>query len=391
MSDHRSLLIDNLQSLPLLEGRYSNIVCINYDPLKPENRIGFFSLVFKATDNLSGKTVAIKFFDPNPDTSMLTYRSDAFNREPEILKTLLGRNRCLQLIADLKSYKINIALEKKTTLEMQYKYFITEWIDGSIDNYFDKYDDFDSITKLKLFNDICLSVEALHRYEVFHRDLKPNNLRSYIDSLKRIVIAIDMGTAAKLSSPHLQEDYMRQVGWIHYSAPEATCGFAGIRSIAPYTDYYALGCMLYELFNYNHFYIDLINKTPYQQICTTICLEMSKAKSHKERLTIWHKETERYRHSFSIPTFSNPGCCAPKGIIDMLDRSLLLLTDFNYLRRAKNLEEVRKINNICLKILNNEKAIQQHVAQRKAIWDNKIREVTEKDTVIETMNRRIVK
>ena len=134
------------------------------------------------------------------------------------------------------------------------KYFVVEWIDRDIDEFFDRQDAYAPAEKLKLFNEIVLGVEALHRYEVHHRDLHPRNLRSYTEALNRIIIAIDLGTAARLSSPSHVANYGAPVGANEYSAPETFCGLSGNREIGRATDVYALGCLLYELFNEDLFF-----------------------------------------------------------------------------------------------------------------------------------------
>src|SRR5262245_5849926 len=99
MSSNRDILIAHLETLPLLANRYRDIKCVNYDPVSGEKR-GCFSLVFRAFDVVEDRVVALKFFDIDSGVLQNAYRIKAFEREPEILKVLLGQERCLQLAAD---------------------------------------------------------------------------------------------------------------------------------------------------------------------------------------------------------------------------------------------------------------------------------------------------
>ena len=77
------------------------------------------------------------------------------------------------------------------------QYFAVQWLDEEIDHYFELQDSIVAEVKLQLFHDILLGVEALHGKEVSHRDLKKDNLRSIVEESARLVIAIDLGTAAR--------------------------------------------------------------------------------------------------------------------------------------------------------------------------------------------------
>lgn len=243
------LLRDTLEALPLFEGRFSGLKLMNVDPVSGQKR-GCFSLVFRAFDQIEQRTVAIKFYDPN--ASMDIYRISAFRREYEILTSLIGSERCLQLVAPLRDYALSINTGAGV-FTARCEYFVVDWIDEEIDSYF-LTATHSAREKLGLFLDMVLAVEALHSRSVFHRDLKADNMRAFQRALRRIVVAIDLGTAAKFDSGGIQATYGHSAGAPWYAAPEALCGLAGNRSIAPYTDYYALGCLLFELFNPDYFF-----------------------------------------------------------------------------------------------------------------------------------------
>ena len=142
----RDLLVGYLESLAELDGRYTQIKCVNYQA--GVGKIGAFSLVFRAHDTIEDSDVALKFHDP--DIAYDQYRLRAFDREPEILQKLLGQKRCLQLIEPMKTH----LWQYDPILQIPVKYFVVEWLDGEVDDVFQNQHLYDSAEKLRLFVDI---------------------------------------------------------------------------------------------------------------------------------------------------------------------------------------------------------------------------------------------
>ncbi len=380
MSDNREILINHLESLSIFDSRYEKLKCINYNSILKEKIKGHFSLVFQGYDQIEEKYVAIKFYDPHPDVSFIQYRTDAFKREPILLSKLVGKNRCLQLISGIKPYNIEFEIPNsnyKVTIPCHY--FITDWIDKEIDEYFINQINYDPIIKLRLFNEIILAVEALHRNSIFHRDIKPDNFRAYEENLKRIVILIDLGTAARYDSFPMIGDYGSPVGALLYSSPESFCGLAGHRSIAFYSDYYALGCMLFELFCKSLLGYEIKKSGYFDHICAAICQLMITAKNTDDKLVIWKKEIKRFKNAIIIPGISSQDHTAPKSIIDLLDAIIVKMCCFDYNDRVSNLEEIRRKTNNCIRILENHKYEQKQLEKKKEIRRLRALKVMEKE------------
>ena len=93
---------------------------------------------------------------------------------------------------------------------------------------------------------ICTVLSHAHALPVVHRDLKPDNVMLCPDGTVKL---LDFGIAAILRS-----DVSRitstgtPIGTNHYMAPEQILG----GQVAPYTDLYALGCLLHELLSGQH-------------------------------------------------------------------------------------------------------------------------------------------
>jgi len=94
---------------------------------------------------------------------------------------------------------------------------------------------------LRIMDEICAGVGALHAAGIVHRDLKPANI--LLDGQFRVKVA-DLGLAQKYVTAKAIKEL---VGTLGYIAPELTVD-AGVRVAAsPQSDVYSLGCIAYEL------------------------------------------------------------------------------------------------------------------------------------------------
>jgi hypothetical protein len=143
--------------------------------------------------------------------------------------------------------------------------------------------------------------------------LKPDNLRLQQTALKRLVVAIDLGAAARSSSRHLQDEYYHSAGAPAYSAPEARCGLAGYRQLAPYTDCYALGCLLFELFNRDFFYHALLAKNPrYEAIQAGMSSYLMGIRNEAEQFIEWKKALSKFSVGVEPVPIDGPGSTVPR-------------------------------------------------------------------------------
>lgn len=277
------------------------------------------------------------------------------------MHALLGKERCLQLQSALKNFE----LSSPSGLSIPCEYFVVDWLEDQIDQFFEEQHIFSAVDKLRLFNEIVLAVEALHRHTVFHRDIKPDNLRAYVRELKRIVIAIDLGTAALWASPPALDEYTAQVGASFYAPPEAICFFAGDREIAPYADIYALGCLLYELFNMDYYFTALRKvNAHYDMFLAAMYSKIGTEVDRKQRIAIWKQEIQKLGRSIVIPPIDAVGSSVPEGIAFLLSRILGDLVDPDF-RRRKPLEHIRRLTWAAIRSLENEKDYKLRLARAK--------------------------
>lgn len=387
---NRDFLISRLKDTPL-QDRFVVQECVNYDQRMQQKMAGNFSLVFKAFDKANQEPVAVKFFDPDRSKQSDPYRIDAFQREPELLKTLLGKRRCLQLVSDMKTFDIAHQLEdSEEAVELSYPYFVTEWTNDRIDDFFLSPNEISELARLELFFEIISAVEAIHGHEVYHRDLKPDNLRQYKEQLKRIVVAIDLGTAARFSSSGLQDQYQDPVGHYFYSSPESKCGLAGDRDLGRLSDYYALGCMLFELFSQSrHGYIVYHNES-FAAVITALSQKMMREKTHSRRREVWKVMLSRFSQARLMPSMHHPSVSVSPAVIDLLERILLELTAFDYASRCYDLRSVRRLTMSAIKVLSNEKIAKTRLARKRKIRQARQKRAVEKDKRLAAMPKQTI-
>ena len=99
---------------------------------------------------------------------------------------------------------------------------------------------------------ICIAIKVIHENKIIHRDLKPENILINEDNKIKIT---DFGVSKKLST--IESKTGSQVGTQHYMALEIEKGEKYNNKV----DIYALGCIIYELFNLEEYYMDkILNK-----------------------------------------------------------------------------------------------------------------------------------
>jgi len=370
-------LVQTLEALPLLDGRYSDIKWVNV------NR-GVWSLVFKCYDEIEEKYVALKFYDIDPNKLLDQYRISAFRREPELLQTLLGKGRCLQLAAGLKNYNLVSTYPDGTKAALPCMYFAVDWLADEIDHFFFDQVSFSPVEKLHLFHEVTMAVRALHDHSIHHRDVKPDNLRAHLEKSQRIVVAIDLGTAARSDSISLKSSYDHVLGAPAYSAPEAFCGLSGHRTVAPHTDMHALGCLLFQLFNRERFALELIRLNPhYDHILSILALELNKHPTIDEKLVAWHKHAGLLG-SITRVGIDAPGNTLPPSIESLLDELVLALTHPIFSKRERSFERVAKRVWTAIRVLEHEETAKARTDQNRLRRAMRLQALLKKDLRLNT-------
>lgn len=185
----REALLQIIERRPEIAGRFTNL-----QRLGPAGGDGHFSLLVKADDSLSGKCVALKFYNPikrfDPDAS---YRFGCFSREAEILEKLKAEKDIIRWVAPVSEF-----LERFTagtvSLNFPFAYYALELAETDLGSLIA-----DGLLgteqMLEVFHVMCRSVQRLQRLGYTHRDLKPPNF--LLTKTGEIKLS-DFGTARSL-------------------------------------------------------------------------------------------------------------------------------------------------------------------------------------------------
>ncbi|HZH34931.1 MAG TPA: protein kinase [Pyrinomonadaceae bacterium] len=172
--------------------------------------------------------VAVKFIKRGMDTDLILRR---FRNERQILAALSHPN-------------IARILNGGTT-DDGLPYFVMEYVAGEPLYHFCDKRKLSITDRLKLFRQVCDAVNEAHRNLVVHRDLKPSNILVKPNGTPKL---LDFGIA-KILDPELADATIEPTATQmrlmtpEYASPEQVCG----EPVAPTSDIYSLGVLLYEL------------------------------------------------------------------------------------------------------------------------------------------------
>jgi eukaryotic-like serine/threonine-protein kinase len=180
--------------------------------------------IFRATDELTGRPVAIKIPHPEIEADPVFY--DRFRREEEIGKKL-DHPGVMKVFADGDRSQF---------------YMVMEWVDGRLlRQIMNEQKKFPPERAVNFAIQIASALDYIHAHGVVHRDLKPENIMvNNLDGIK----LIDFGIAANVGSRRLTfAKFSQTMGTPDYISPEQVKGKRGDAR----SDIYALGVMLYEM------------------------------------------------------------------------------------------------------------------------------------------------
>ena len=180
--------------------------------------------IFRATDEHSGRVVAIKVPHPEVEADPVFY--DRFRREQEIGQKL-DHAGVMKVFPNQDHSQVYMAME---------------WVDGRLlRQIMNQQKKFPPERAVGIALQIAAALEYIHSHGVVHRDLKPENIM--VDANDHIKL-IDFGIAANIGSRRLTfAKFSATMGTPDYISPEQVKGKRGDAR----SDIYALGVMLYEM------------------------------------------------------------------------------------------------------------------------------------------------
>lgn len=179
------------------------------EPLNPAKPIskGGNSNVYKAISQNSGVEYAIKIcrFNEVPNNYSRILR---FNKEIEALE--ISQNNNFQ-------YVVNIEFHDYLQIDgLTFHYYIMEKADGDLTNYLEN-NKISEQQRFYLCTQILEGIKELHSQELYHRDIKPDNILMSGDSLK----IGDLGLVEYRNSNFKIDETGERIGPIGWMSPEA--------------------------------------------------------------------------------------------------------------------------------------------------------------------------
>jgi serine/threonine-protein kinase len=185
--------------------------------------IGGMAEVYKATDEVLGRTVAVKVMLPQ-------YASDP---------TFAARfKQEAQSAANLQSpYIVNIYDWGHDSSDNTY-YIVMEYVRGTdLKTAIQQRGAIQQRKVAEIGSQVCAALSVAHGYDIIHRDIKPHNIMVQPDGNAKVM---DFGIARANGSTMTQTGSV--LGTAYYVSPEQAQG----KPLTPATDLYSLGVVLYE-------------------------------------------------------------------------------------------------------------------------------------------------
>ena len=188
---------------------------------------GAMGVVYKATDPVIGRTVAVK-------TIKLSEEGTGMSR-PELLTRFQTEARAAGLLTHP-----NIVVVFDAGEEDGLYYITMELVEGkSLQSHLDGGQAFPLPRVLRIMEQTCSALQFAHERNVVHRDIKPANIMLTADDTVKVT---DFGTAKILQFGTMQQT-AHVMGTPSYMSPEQVKG----RAVDGRSDIFSLGVLLYEM------------------------------------------------------------------------------------------------------------------------------------------------
>jgi serine/threonine protein kinase len=199
---------------------------------------GGSATVYRALNQKTGETVAVKIFKQTSSASSTVKSADALNTDQ-----MKRFEKELSTLRKLDCSNIVSVSGWGTTADGA-PYIVMEYVSGkSIKSILDGGEVFPADRTISIAREICRALISAHTQEFIHRDLKPSNI---IVNDKNATKVVDFGIA-KAMGIGIIDDTITQLGSVvgspAYMSPEQCLG----EPLDARSDIYSLGCTMYEM------------------------------------------------------------------------------------------------------------------------------------------------
>ncbi len=208
---------------------------------------GGFGITYKAWDSKLNLVVAVKEFFPQ----QIAYRSEENRLTVEVPNQDFGNeyNRLLSsFINEARNMAVfsnhaNIVSVIDYFEENKTAYIVMEYLNGqNLDEFLRNMGGrLDETVSKRIILEVCKGLQAIHKYNIIHRDIKPKNIFICLNGSDQIIKIIDFGAArfANGINDDLTALYTEGFAPIEQYTSESKQG--------PWTDVYAVGATMYKL------------------------------------------------------------------------------------------------------------------------------------------------
>lgn len=185
--------------------------------------IGGMAVVFKATDLLMRRPVAVKIL------------KDEISADEQSVKRFINEYKAIAMLSHQ-----NIVNIYDVSVRENIKYIVMEFVEGiTLKNYMQHREVLNLREIISYTTQILRALDHAHKKGIVHRDIKPQNIML----LKNGVIKVMDFGIAKLPNAETVTMTDKAIGTVYYISPEQVTG----GNIDARSDLYALGVMIYEM------------------------------------------------------------------------------------------------------------------------------------------------
>ncbi len=203
--------------------KYVGLVFDNRYRIEKVIGIGGMAIVFKATDMLMRRTVAVKIL------------KDEISGDEQSVKRFINESKAVAMLSHQNIVNIYDVSVRETI-----KYIVMEFVEGiTLKNYMQHREVLNLREIVSYTAQILRALDHAHKKGIVHRDIKPQNIML----LKNGVIKVMDFGIAKLPNAETVTMTDKAIGTVYYISPEQVSG----HDVDSRSDLYSLGAMMYEM------------------------------------------------------------------------------------------------------------------------------------------------